>query len=61
MGRGRFDAFDQLLDGGAVAEVQEPVRIRHAEIDFVLRLQFAAKNFLAVDERAVTAAHVFEH
>src|SRR5208282_4337665 len=55
-----FHALDELLDRGAGTQVEQLVGIGHAEIDLVFGLQFVAKDLLAVYERAMAAAHVFE-
>src|ERR1700733_3617805 len=62
LGRRRgFDAFDELLDRGSLANVDDAGGIRNAEVDLVAHLEFVANDFLAVYERAVAAAHVFKY
>ena len=44
----------------AFAKEKKLVGIRHAEVHLVLRFQFMAQGFFAVDVRAVAASHVFQ-
>src|SRR6516165_196789 len=59
-GRGPFDLLHQLLDRRTLTQIDEFVGIRHAEIDFVARMQFVLQHLFAVHKRAMATAHVFE-
>jgi len=60
-GRGLFDLFDQLFERGFVAQINDFEGIGHAEVYgvFCFELLLPA-DALAVDERAVAAAKIFE-